>query len=149
MFLELPELNPLPFPRLSSVEYCGSISADLLQFLTRHSPLLSSLSVSCSSSVLDPTCLKFCHLQTKHSLQSLQLELVVATSGATFVKEIKKIIETSPNLTTIGSKGFKSLALNVFSFSGNCDSWGNVMATDIDLLKSWVRKRNYDVQIKH
>ena len=102
MFLELPELNPRPFPRLSVLEYSGSISTDLLHYLTTHSPLLSSLSVSSSNSVLDPQALKFCHLHTKLHLQSVRVELMVATSGSTFVKEIKKIIETSPNLITIG-----------------------------------------------
>ena len=105
MFLELPELNPRPFPRLESVEYSGSVSPAILQYLTSNSPNLRSLSLQASDSVLDPsTALRFLHLNTKPDLESLRLELMVATRGATLVSEMKKIIEASPRLTVIGKK---------------------------------------------
>ena len=105
MFLELPELNPRPFPRLVSVEYSGSVSPALLQYLTTHSPHLRSLTLHSSDSVLDPcTALRFLHLNTKPDLESLRVELIVATKGSTLVSEMKKIIEASPKLTVIGNE---------------------------------------------
>ena len=105
MFLELPELNPRPFPRLVSVTYSGPVSPAVLQFLTTNSPHLRSLTLRASESVLEPSAaLRFLHLNTKPDLESLRLELMVATKGATLVSEMKKIIEASPRLTVIGKK---------------------------------------------
>ena len=105
MFLELPELNPRPFPRLESVEYSGSVSPAILQYLTSSSPNLRSLTLHASDSVLDPsTALRFLHLNSKPHLESLRVELMVATKGATLISEMKKIIEASPKLTVIGNE---------------------------------------------
>ena len=105
MFLELPELNPRPFPRLRDVEYSGSVSPAILKYLTSNSPHLTSLNLRSSESVIAPnTGLRFLPLNTKHHLESLRLELMVATKGATLVSEMKKIIEASPKLTVIGNE---------------------------------------------
>ena len=40
MFLELPELCLLPFPRLERLEYEGSINSRVLDSLTSHAPRL-------------------------------------------------------------------------------------------------------------
>ena len=105
MFLELPELNPRPFPRLESVEYSGSVSPAILQYLTSSSPNLRSLTLHASDSVHDPsTALRFLHLNSKPHLESLRVELMVATKGATLISEMKKIIEASPKLTVIGNE---------------------------------------------
>ena len=58
MFLELPELCPLPFPRLESLEYEGSINSRVLDYLTSHAPRLVSMELRCGQSVLEPTCLR-------------------------------------------------------------------------------------------
>ena len=59
MFLELPELCPLPFPRLEILEYEGSINSRVLDSLTSHAPSLVSLELRCGQSVLEPTCLRW------------------------------------------------------------------------------------------
>ena len=57
------------------------------------------------SGMIDPnTGLRFLYLNTKHHLESLRLELMVATKGATLISEMKKIIEASPKLTVIGNE---------------------------------------------
>ena len=59
MFLELPELCPLPFPRLESLEYEGSINSRVLDYLTSHAPSLVSVELRCGQSVLEPSCLRY------------------------------------------------------------------------------------------
>ena len=114
MFLELPELNPRPFPRLRYIEYSGPVSPAVLQFLTSHSPLLRSLTLKASESVLEPSsALRFLHLNTKPDLESLRVELVVATKGATLLSEMKRIIEASPKLTVIGNEVNLNKSLNI------------------------------------
>ena len=99
MFLELPELNPRPFPRLRYIEYSGPVSPAVLQFLTSHSPLLCSLTLKASESVLEPSsALRFLHLNTKPDLESLRLELVVATKGATLLSEMKRCSVTAETI---------------------------------------------------
>ena len=105
MFLELPELNPRPFPRLLSVEWRGSVSSAIINYLTSSSINLRSLTIHSGDSVLDPSAaLRFLHLNAKPDLESLRVELMVATKGATLVSQMKKIIEASPKLTVIGNE---------------------------------------------
>ena len=103
MFLELPELNPRPFPRLLRVEWRGSVSTAIINYLTSSSINLRSLTIHSGDSVLDPSAaLRFLHLNAKPDLESLRVELMVATKGATLVSQMKKIIEACPKLTVIG-----------------------------------------------
>ena len=53
------------------------------------------------------------------------------TSGLKFVSEIKKIIEASPSLQSLG---------RLFS-------WNNVAESELENLKKWIRSKNYDINI--
>ena len=106
-------------------------STQVLEYLTANSPQLRSLELRCAKAVLDPCCLKFLHIEPKKKLECLILDFVVETSGLKFVSEIKKIIEASPSLQSLG---------RLFS-------WNNVAESELENLKKWIRSKNYDINI--
>ena len=102
LFLELPELSPTPFPKLSKLEYEGPINKQLIDYFTKYSPNIEVLVLKCPDVVLDPKCLKNLHVDPKPLLRELIIELTVATKGQIFIQEIIKIIENCEKLEKIG-----------------------------------------------
>jgi len=132
LFLELPELNLEPFPKMERLDYEGPISPQLINYFTKYSPNLEELKLKCPDSVLDPKCLKNLHIEPKQMLRRLVIEFTVATKGQIFIQEIKKIIECSENI----------------KFIGNFGDWSNVLTSHIDQLLTFVTGNNLDLTIQ-
>ena len=108
MFLELPELCPTPFPSVETIIYEGPINPQVLNYLTLHSPNLRLLHLLCPQSVLKATCLENLHLEPKPYLETLLLEFVLEADGDKFINEVRKVIDQSASLTTLGKSKCRS-----------------------------------------